>query len=600
MKADSKTGNAHPGPAGTRTTTTKAYSYIRFSTPEQALGDSERRQINAARDYATAHGLELDESLTFADKGISAFHGGNRKAGALGTFLDAVKNGIVAKGSHFLVESVDRISRQNPWDAIEAIKLIIDQHITVVTLSDRKSYSYKSVREDMMSLVYLSVLFMRAHEESKTKSERVGAAWANNRKRAAEDGRLMTRTAPAWIEVRGELGGPRTAHLIPERATIVRGIFRDYLKGVGLESIARGLNDAGVEPFGKAGEANEARHWHRSYISKILDNPAAIGIGQTGRDYIEDGRRMRKLLDPIPGYYPAAIDRETWDRVRAMRADKSKETRRGHGPTGATKNLFGGLLRCPQCGGAMFLKDRGVKQVATGTRTLKYHHRYVMCYAGHSSKGTLCVRTTARYDRIEDAFFDHADYIVGTMPGGAATEELEEQLRNIEAGVDAARDQRGNLLEAIKRNPLPALSDELETVDRAIASAISEARALEQRIAAASPKMVEARANELAKLLRTADRMKASDRQHINALLKTLLSGIVVDYDDATLRFQWAHGGESDCMYSFPITDDQGERTEAGKRAHKGAGGTSGAGFSAAPIGEPTRQQKSGKQRSRE
>jgi DNA invertase Pin-like site-specific DNA recombinase len=44
-----------------------AYSYIRFSTPEQALGDSERRQMEAARDYATANGLQLDESLTFDD-----------------------------------------------------------------------------------------------------------------------------------------------------------------------------------------------------------------------------------------------------------------------------------------------------------------------------------------------------------------------------------------------------------------------------------------------------------------------------------------------------------------------------------------------------
>jgi DNA invertase Pin-like site-specific DNA recombinase len=548
-----------------------AYSYIRFSTPEQALGDSERRQMEAARDYATAHGLQLDESLTFADKGISAFHGGNRKAGAaLGAFLKAVEDGIVAKGSYLLVESVDRISRQNPYDAFRAVQALIDAGVTFVTLTDRTVYSPTTIRTDQMKLMYLNVLFMRAHDESRMKSERVGAAWSNNRKRAAQDGRLMTRTTPAWIEVRGELGSDRTAHLIPERAEIICGIFRDYLKGIGLESITRRLNDAGVAPFGKSGATNEARHWHRSYISKILDNPAAIGIGQPGRDYIEDGRRVRKLLEPIPDYFPPVIDRETWDRVRAMRADKSKQVRRGGGATGATHNLFGGLLKCPQCGGAMFLKDRGVKRVATATRTVTYHHRYVMCYAGHSSNGTQCLRTTARYDRIESAFFRHADYILGTMPGGAATEELEEQLRNLEEAIDAARDQRGNLLEAIKRNPLPALSDELETVDRGIASAITEARALEQRIAAASPKMVSARADELTKLLRTADPKSAPDRQHINALLKTLLSGIVVDYDDATLRFQWAHGGESDCMYSFPTTDDAGERLSSSGTPPKG------------------------------
>ena len=34
----------------------KAYSYLRFSTPEQQQGDSKRRQLDLARHYADAHG----------------------------------------------------------------------------------------------------------------------------------------------------------------------------------------------------------------------------------------------------------------------------------------------------------------------------------------------------------------------------------------------------------------------------------------------------------------------------------------------------------------------------------------------------------------
>lgn len=41
----------------------KAYSYVRFSTPEQELGDSQRRQIDKAAKYAQDHGLELDACL---------------------------------------------------------------------------------------------------------------------------------------------------------------------------------------------------------------------------------------------------------------------------------------------------------------------------------------------------------------------------------------------------------------------------------------------------------------------------------------------------------------------------------------------------------
>lgn len=48
-----------------------AYSYVRFSRPEQLRGDSLRRRPQAAEAWADKQGLELDESLT--DLGVSAY-----------------------------------------------------------------------------------------------------------------------------------------------------------------------------------------------------------------------------------------------------------------------------------------------------------------------------------------------------------------------------------------------------------------------------------------------------------------------------------------------------------------------------------------------
>jgi DNA invertase Pin-like site-specific DNA recombinase len=90
----------------------KAYSYTRFSTPEQARGDSSTRQALAARRWAEGRGVELDAELTFRDEGVTAYDGSNVERGALGAFLKAVYCGDVAKGSWLLVESLDRISRQ--------------------------------------------------------------------------------------------------------------------------------------------------------------------------------------------------------------------------------------------------------------------------------------------------------------------------------------------------------------------------------------------------------------------------------------------------------------------------------------------------------
>jgi DNA invertase Pin-like site-specific DNA recombinase len=53
--------------------TQHAYSYVRFSSPAQALGDSLRRQVEKGRAYCAKHGLTLDESLR--DEGLSGYHG---------------------------------------------------------------------------------------------------------------------------------------------------------------------------------------------------------------------------------------------------------------------------------------------------------------------------------------------------------------------------------------------------------------------------------------------------------------------------------------------------------------------------------------------
>ena len=87
-----------------------AYSYLKFSTPEQASGDSRRRQLAMAEKYATDNNLKLDRQLSFRDLGVSAFRGRNAKEGALRAFLEAIEHNLVPQGSVLLVESLDRLS----------------------------------------------------------------------------------------------------------------------------------------------------------------------------------------------------------------------------------------------------------------------------------------------------------------------------------------------------------------------------------------------------------------------------------------------------------------------------------------------------------
>src|SRR5580693_3466918 len=90
----------------------QAYSYLRMSTELQLKGDSRRRQLEASRAYAEANGLELAEGAELEDIGVSAYTGANRRDGALGRFLEAVRAGAAKPGSCLIVESLDRLSRE--------------------------------------------------------------------------------------------------------------------------------------------------------------------------------------------------------------------------------------------------------------------------------------------------------------------------------------------------------------------------------------------------------------------------------------------------------------------------------------------------------
>ena len=151
----------------------KAYSYIRFSTPEQAKGDSLRRQEQEAEKYAQENGLTIDNSLKLYDKGISAYKGDNITKGALGSFLKLVEKKKIDRGSVLIVENLDRLSREKVLDALNLFTSIIKSGIKLVTLQDGMEYNLESVDKNWYELIISITYMARAHDESLTKSKRL-------------------------------------------------------------------------------------------------------------------------------------------------------------------------------------------------------------------------------------------------------------------------------------------------------------------------------------------------------------------------------------------------------------------------------------------
>jgi hypothetical protein len=82
-----------------------AFSYIRFSTPEQMKGDSIRRQTAAAAEWCRRKKVRLDASMSLHDLGKSAYLGEHRKnpdRHALAAFLKLVEGGKVPRGSYLI------------------------------------------------------------------------------------------------------------------------------------------------------------------------------------------------------------------------------------------------------------------------------------------------------------------------------------------------------------------------------------------------------------------------------------------------------------------------------------------------------------------
>lgn len=360
-----------------------AYSYLRFSTPEQLKGDSLRRQVELSRQYAQQHGLNLDENLTFRDLGVSAFTGKNATEGRLGAFLQAVDEGVVLPGSYLLVESLDRLSRQRIMAALQQFQSILERGITVVTLTDGYEYTRESL-DDTMKLMMSLMVMARAHEESVTKSKRVGEAWANKRKRAATLGHKLTRTCPAWLTLSDDR---RTFIVDKARAKVVRRIYEMYLNGIGKAKIATTFNEEGVPPFGNS------QGWHISYIARILRNEAVVGTFQPKqRERDSEGRELH-VPDgpPIDGYYPPIVDRAVFLRAQAT---QQKGQNRSGSRGKAFSNLFSGVAHCSGCGATMRFVNKGNRPGGLDD--------YYMCSNASRGYGD-CSRKLWRYPSVEYA-----------------------------------------------------------------------------------------------------------------------------------------------------------------------------------------------------
>ncbi|MEI9406936.1 recombinase family protein [Mesorhizobium argentiipisi] len=515
----------------------RAYSYIRMSTDTQLHGDSRRRQLELSERYAEKHGLELVEEFRLEDIGVSAFRGANLSIdSSLGRFLQIVRKGEVPAGSYLLLESLDRLSRQDVFTSLSLFTDIIKAGIKIVTLADDQVYT--SEKTDFSQLVVSLAIMSRAHEESQTKSRRLAEAWTNKR-RTVNDSKL-TAISPSWLDLSADR---KSFVLNEERTVIVRSMFQDAAAGLGSFSIARRLNQAGVPPFGRS------RGWQMSYVSKILTNRAVIGEYQP---HTKSGGRRVPIGEPIKDYFPAVVDEQLFLRVQAARAQRRVG---GAGRKGKfVSNLFSGLARCAYCGSRMHFVNKGLSPKSGGT--------YLMCDSAQRKLG--CVTNAWRYGDFEASFLTFVEEIdlQPLMHGDADTANrarLDQAIQVLEGRLARLEEERGRTFRLLMdqdttsdfiKKEFARYQREIEAASAERASLVAERRLFESNVA-----RFHESGNEIQDLVAQLRSSAEDDTYRLRAKVAARLKALVDHVNVAALGIR---ATEPDNLMLFP-TGGQGD-----------------------------------------
>lgn len=428
---------------------------------EQSKGHSLKRQINEGRAFIERMGWDHAEHREIVDEGKSAFHGANRSEGSLlYEFEQKARNGHFHNGTVLAVENLDRLTRQGYEEAIDLLRLLTTNGVTVATWHDNQIYE-AGKRIDMMKVMSVILKAELAREESEKKSLRTRASWSNKIEAAINgDRRAMTKILPAWLQRNDDT---MQMEVIEYRAGVVNEIYDWYISGRGLPWIVQRLNERREQSWAYSGKDRGAG-WNTAYLHKILTNRSVIGE-------FEPMSRPRSALHEmtkgivVQNFYPQIVTADKFHRVQQIRAQRVKW---GGQATKTMNNLLSGIAKCATCGGAMYFESQQKAGRRTGHksrldgRALEYvaktDRSYYRCNSAR--RGHTCTnKTRIRYETLEksvlDCMFDLAMKDTTFKPSDDEAKlsiAIAELSRSIETKQEQVKRGSDNLLEVFSKS----------------------------------------------------------------------------------------------------------------------------------------------------
>lgn len=207
-------------------------------------------------------------------------------------------------------------------------------------------------------------------------------------------------------------------HLVidPEASRIVQRVFQMKLEGVSLGLIAKQMNEEGVpcpsKYFVLKGLSKETKYlnsfWDRNTAKRMLTNRMYLGCIVYGKSVRSFAKGIKEHTIPeenwkiVEGTHDPLVTEEAFERVQELLEESSREAK-NHASyaEGDVPNLFRGLIRCADCGGAMRMgKFRKPKK--SGAEEYHYYGVYE-CSRHKLIYDYSCPQKSIRKDILDNA-----------------------------------------------------------------------------------------------------------------------------------------------------------------------------------------------------
>ena len=512
----------------------RAIIYARFSTDKQRESSIED-QAEICRRLATSQGISV--IAVYGDDGISGSTPVQQRPGGAKLMADA----LAGRFDVLIVESLDRLSR----DQVEqerTIRRLEHRGIRIfgaVDGYDSRMGGRKILRgvRGLINEMYLDDL---RHKTHRGQAGQVGRGYVAGGKSFGYD-IVKTEAGSTYVVNAAQAGW-------------VRYIFSQYAAGWSVQRIASELNRMGIASPRGGTWAVSAIYGCAKKGSGVLNNELYVGRYIWNRSqWVKDpdtGKRQRtdrpqaewSVMD-VPEL--RIVDQEVWSVVQARLT--GNRLRNGGGRGSPSRTLFGGMLQCPYCGGAM---------VAINSRLYGCNNRKdrgeVICKGLNISR-----KHTDR--RLLSVIRDE-------LMSPSAMQELEAQVQQVLEGGKLAEASGA----AAGRTRIRELSEEISRLVDAIAN-IGMSDALRTRLleAEAEQKRIQAQLDQVAETQSVSakeikSRIKSilldlqstldQDTQRARKIIADLFgdiriskeeNGIYAEYDKATDKLLLAAGGLS-------------------------------------------------------